>query len=258
VSTGPGDGGWPPDEPDHPRGEYDTEPLPVLSRRLSPPLGPGPGARRRYRQQHGGGPPLTEAGDALDDSVLTTEYGDPMPSPMVARYLFTTERFCGEWRRHWSILWREMVAVVAGTFLLGYLAGVTTMSSQLVVGAATVGWGLLLLWVAIRVGDWWFDRFVLTSRRVMVISGIVTRKVAMMPLARVTDMAYNQGPIGRVLNFGSFILESAGQDQALREVHHLPHPRQLYLLMLDEMYGPDPNPAPRRTRRRGDSTSGGD
>jgi hypothetical protein len=116
----------------------------------------------------------------------------------------------------------------------------------------------VVLWAAYRTGDWYFDRFVLTSRRVMVISGMITRKVAMMPLARVTDMAYNQGPIARVLGFGSFVLESAGQDQALREVHHLPHPRELYLLMLDEMYGPDPNPTPRRTRRRGDSTSGGD
>jgi uncharacterized membrane protein YdbT with pleckstrin-like domain len=110
--------------------------------------------------------------------------------------------------------------------------------------------------VSWRVGDWYYDRFVLTSRRVMVVSGMVNRKVAMMPLARVTDMAYNQSVLGRMLGYGSFILESAGQDQALREVHHLPQPRELYLLMLDEMYGPDPRPRPERRRR--DSTSGGD
>jgi membrane protein YdbS with pleckstrin-like domain len=191
----------------------------------------------------------------LDESAEVIDDGEPVPSSMVFRYLFTTERFVGEWRRHWSFLWREATGIVVATFLLGYLAGVMGRSG-LLVGTLTVVWGLVALWVAWRVGDWYFDRFVLTSRRVMVVSGMVSRKVAMMPLARVTDMAYNQSPVGRMLGYGSFILESAGQDQALREVHHLPHPRDLYLLMLDEMYGPDPRPRPERRRR--DSTSGGD
>jgi uncharacterized membrane protein YdbT with pleckstrin-like domain len=180
----------------------------------------------------------------LDDQAGVVPDGDPLPSPMVLRYLFTTERFVGEWRRHWSMLWREIVGTIAATFVLGYVAGRAGQTSGLFVGTATVVWGLVALWAAWRVGDWWFDRFVLTSRRVMVVSGMVSRKVAMMPLARVTDMAYNQSPLGRLLGYGSFILESAGQDQALREVHHLPHPRELYLLMLDEMYGPDPKARP--------------
>ena len=253
--SGPGSGEPPADRPDGPRREHDTEPLPGVPR---PPAAPPPGRRRsvwRNRRAFRSGTSNLEANGVLDESAGVTE-GEPVASGMVFRYLFTTERFVGEWRRHWSFLWREMTVLVVATFLLGYLAGVLGSSSGLLVGTATVGWGLVALWAAWRVGDWWFDRFVLTSRRVMVVSGMVSRKVAMMPLARVTDMAYNQSPLGRVLGYGSFILESAGQDQALREVHHLPHPRDLYLLMLDEMYGPDPRPRPERRRR--DSTSGGD
>ena len=36
-------------------------------------------------------------------------------------------------------------------------------------------------------------------------------------------------PTGRILGFGEFIVESAGQDQAMRNVKFLPYPEQLYL-----------------------------
>jgi membrane protein YdbS with pleckstrin-like domain len=261
------DGSQYPDEGEHPRHQHDTDPLPVLARRVVVPP-PGPGAPRRAfgsrRSRARYGPPneysvYNDVQEALKDSVALDDEGDPIPSEMVGRYLFTNERFCGEWRRHWTFLWKEIVAIVAATFVLGYVAG-TSGTGSMLAGVAGVAWAALALWVAWQVGDWYFDRFVLTSRRVMVVAGMVTRKVAMMPLARVTDMAYNQSPLGRMLGYGTFILESAGQEQALREINHLPDPRELYLLMVEEMYGPDPNPRRTRTRRdtTRDTTSGGD
>ena len=60
----------------------------------------------------------------------------------------------------------------------------------------------------------------------------------MMPLVRVTDMKYEQTPTGRALNYGTFVLESAGQEQALREIKNLPNPNELYLRVVEEMYEP--------------------
>ena len=51
-------------------------------------------------------------------------------------------------------------------------------------------------------------------------------------------MKYEQSPLGRALNYGTFVLESAGQEQALREVKHLPNPNELYLRVVEEMYEP--------------------
>jgi Bacterial PH domain len=51
----------------------------------------------------------------------------------------------------------------------------------------------------------------------------------MMPLSKVTDMSFQRSSLGRILGYGEFILESAGQEQALRVVDHLPYPEQLYL-----------------------------
>jgi hypothetical protein len=42
-------------------------------------------------------------------------------------------------------------------------------------------------------------------------------------------MSFQRSSLGRLLGYGEFILESAGQDQALRVVDHLPYPEQLYL-----------------------------
>jgi len=53
--------------------------------------------------------------------------------------------------------------------------------------------------------------------------------VNMMPLSKVTDMSFQRSATGRILGYGEFIVESAGQDQALRNVRFLPYPEQLYL-----------------------------
>jgi uncharacterized membrane protein YdbT with pleckstrin-like domain len=94
---------------------------------------------------------------------------------------------------------------------------------------AWIGCGILalrLIWKAI---GWRVNYFVVTSQRMILTSGVLTRTVAMMPLAKVTDMSFQRSFWGRLFGYGEFILESAGQDQALRTVDHIPYPEQLYL-----------------------------
>jgi membrane protein YdbS with pleckstrin-like domain len=161
------------------------------------------------------------------------------PTTLVARYLFPTERYRGEWKRHWIHLSGPLGIGAGATLLLGYLAGfLTRQEIDGLVTAAVLIWLAVISWVAWKVFDWYFDRFILTNKRVMVVNGIITRKVAMMPLLRVTDMKYEQSALGRMLSYGTFVLESAGQDQALREVKHLPNPNELYLRVVEEMYEP--------------------
>ncbi|MGH2602829.1 MAG: PH domain-containing protein [Dehalococcoidia bacterium] len=165
---------------------------------------------------------------------------EPEPSPLISRYLFPTERFRGEWRRHWVHLFRHAAIGVLATFVMGYLSGVFARNNaDTAMSVVVIVWLLVLAWVGWQFVDWWFDRFILTNKRVMVIAGVVTRHVAMMPLLRVTDMKYEQSPLGRMLNYGTFVMESAGQDQALREIKHLPNPNELYLRVCEEMYEPE-------------------
>jgi len=167
------------------------------------------------------------------------------PSRLSARYLFPSESFRGEWRLHSIHIANPLTVAVIATVALGGIAGAgeayldpAAAYTPWVAPLSILAWLATMGWVGLRIAYWHFYRFILTNKRVMVVEGIVARHVAMMPLARVTDMKYEQSPTGRMLNYGTFVIESAGQDQALREIPHLPNPNDLYLQVVEEMYEP--------------------
>jgi len=185
-----------------------------------------------------------QAGVGFDrvDLIATRE-----PSDLVRRYLFPTEKFRGEWRRHWIQLVRKLSIGVVATLVLGYAAGYFASKQQgMVLTVLVLVWLGVMAWVLWDVADWYYDRFILTNKRVMLVEGIISRNVAMMPLSRVTDMKYTQSALGRVLGYGTFEIESAGQEQALRNVPNLPNPTDLYLQVVEEMYEPEASEARRR------------
>jgi membrane protein YdbS with pleckstrin-like domain len=188
-----------------------------------------------------------QAGVGFDrvDWIATRE-----PSDLVRRYLFPTEKFRGEWRRHWIHLVKRLSIGVLATFILGYLAGYFAKQGiQMGLTILLIVWLAVIGWVLWDVAEWYYDRFILTNKRVMLIEGIIARKVAMMPLSRVTDMKYTQTALGRLLGYGRFEIESAGQEQALRNVDNLPNPTDLYLQVVEEMYEPEASEARRRPAR---------
>jgi membrane protein YdbS with pleckstrin-like domain len=258
-------GGLGPEEPEEQRRERDTEQIPRTRAEAHPPpdeaderSGHFVGTARVGAYASPGGatgspiPPGDEFPQFSEDELAELRFdatGAPlgrrvMPlddeaSPMVARYLFPTERYRGEWKRHWIHLTNPLLIGVVATFGLGYFSGFLTQLEVAGVWVfAVVIWALIMGWIAWRVADWYFDRFILTNKRLMLVNGLITRRVAMMPLIKVTDMKYEQSPLGRMLSYGTFVLESAGQDQALRKVDHMPNPNEVYLRIVEEMYEP--------------------
>lgn len=88
---------------------------------------------------------------------------------------------------------------------------------------------LALAWLGGQVWVWLDEYFVVTSARLIKTSGFISKRVDMMPLPKVTDMSFHRSFWGRILGYGEFIVESAGQEQALRRILPLPYPEQLYL-----------------------------
>ncbi|HWL65097.1 MAG TPA: PH domain-containing protein, partial [Actinomycetota bacterium] len=82
--------------------------------------------------------------------------------------------------------------------------------------------------LAWRMWEWRADRIVVTDRRIFEVSGVLTRKVASMPLVKMTDITYRRSVLGRLLGYGELIVETAGQDQSLNRITHLPHPDDFY------------------------------
>jgi membrane protein YdbS with pleckstrin-like domain len=216
-----------------------TQPIPAMAGRsgagdseLASELSPAEVANLRRGGRGGRGQrPGSSRFGASPDEVATR---------FVAQYLFPTERFRGEWRKHWIHIALEYLIGAAVTFLLGLASGWFAKHNQSgLLGLAVLIWLVIMAFLGWRVADWYFDRFVLTNKRIMVVNGLVSRTVGMMPLVRVTDMKYTQSALGRMLNYGTFVVESAGLDQALRRVPHMRRPIEIYLRIVEEMYEPE-------------------
>ncbi|HET6394643.1 MAG TPA: PH domain-containing protein [Blastococcus sp.] len=151
----------------------------------------------------------------------------PRASKDVQKYLLPDEKAVVATRRHWAVLIEPTVkflpAFVAGGWLLLLDPDnrVTSSAGLLVLLASLVYYGL-------RVAEWWMRHFIVSTRRVLLTSGIVARTVTLLPLRRITDLTWKETVLGQVLGYGTFRFESAGQQQALSEITFLPGADVLY------------------------------
>ena len=145
----------------------------------------------------------------------------------VSRYLLPHERSCITVRIHPAKLAGPLILVFGGLVAVGELTR-RSVRPKIVWGAYLP----VLLYFLQRVAARQATYFTVTDNRMILVSGFAVRKVAMMPLTRVTDMSFRRSALGRLLGYGEFIIESAGragQEQALRTINFLPYPEQLYL-----------------------------
>lgn len=168
-------------------------------------------------------------------------HGDSAPSA-VSRYLLPHEQQHIMVRRHPAILLRPVLEILGGLIIAGLVSQFLSqngMSQALVI--VWWAWLLLLIRFVWKVAEWSVDYFVVTSKRIIVTYGLIVRKVAMMPLSKVTDMSFQRSLLGRLLGYGEFVLESAGQDQALSRIDFIPYPETLYLDVCAMLFPSDSN-----------------
>jgi uncharacterized membrane protein YdbT with pleckstrin-like domain len=146
----------------------------------------------------------------------------------VNRYLLPHERSYITVRIHPAVLARPLIlfsGLVSGGLVAARKLSNRPVRPEMVGGAYLP----VLLYFLYRLAARQVTYFTVTDNRMILVSGLVVRKVAMMPLAKVTDMSFQRSAMGRVFGYGEFIVESADQGQALRSVNFLPYPEQLYL-----------------------------
>ncbi|MDN5769075.1 MAG: PH domain-containing protein [Humibacillus sp.] len=139
-------------------------------------------------------------------------------------------------REHWARV-AEPIITTAAVFAVAILVDWRiTASTEFI--ATALWWCFFvtvfrLLW---RLLQWRHNWFVATEKRLLLRYGLITHKVAMMPLSKVTDMTYERTIPGQLLGYGRFILESAGQDQALHIINWVPHPDVTYRAICAEIF----------------------
>ncbi len=174
-----------------------------------------------------------------------------LPGP--SRYLARRETVVLEVHRHFMALFRPF-AVAVGAVMVASALGATMGAdargrpSETLLGLVAVFFVVRFLWKWL---EWQVDRLVVTDQRIFEVSGVLTRKVASMPLSKLTDMTYRRSPWGRLFGYGELIVETAGQTQALSNIRFVPRPDSFYRTVTSlvtaraappERYRPEPAP----------------
>ena len=115
---------------------------------------------------------------------------------------------------HWKTLIRPALvaaAVVAVALVAEVLipSGSAAAAERLIVAAiAILG---LMLWLMVPVLRWRTTTYELTTRRLRMRDGVVTRHGRDIPLARINDISFSKGLLDRLFGSGRLVVESAGE-----------------------------------------------
>jgi uncharacterized membrane protein YdbT with pleckstrin-like domain len=154
----------------------------------------------------------------------------------VDEYLLPTERRVIRVRQHWAKMAKDLV--LTGLFLLLMVALQTHLPAGVVVDNLTFYLALAaVVRFTVKTILWWIERIVITDKRVMLAQGIITHKVGMMPLSKVTDLTFERTLDGRMLGYGTIVVESAGQIQALNRITYVPRPEEIYEALSELIFG---------------------
>jgi len=98
------------------------------------------------------------------------------------------------------------------------------------VSSVQIGWlPFVLCWGFALHAGWLglnehMDRFVITNMRVFRIRGVLSRRLATMPISRILDITVDKPLLGRMLSYGHFVFESAAQEQGLKDIRYVGDP----------------------------------
>jgi uncharacterized membrane protein YdbT with pleckstrin-like domain len=139
--------------------------------------------------------------------------------PHVEKYISTTadEQQVLEVKKHWAASAWAAARLVIGViiFISGFAYQAPVFYVFAVIG---LGLGLQALW---HILEEYRDRFVITNQRVFRVNGILSTARASVPLLRILDITVNKPVIGRWLNYGHFVFESAAQVQGLNSITYV-------------------------------------
>lgn len=121
------------------------------------------------------------------------------------------ETIAFELKPHWrALLWPAIVLlleVFVGVFLF------TTFDNQILRWIIIAVGVVILVWqTLIPFARWLTTQYVFTSRRIIVRRGLITREGRDMPLSKVNNVSFSVSLLGRIINYGTLVVESASDD----------------------------------------------
>jgi sugar phosphate permease len=110
----------------------------------------------------------------------------------VNKFLLPHERQVISVNQHPAVLIRPIFEVLVGLAIVGWVSSSIAHGNNTVILVIWILLAFLLLRLLWKVFDWLTNYFVITSQRLLLTQGFLTRKVEMIPLAKVTDMGFQR------------------------------------------------------------------
>jgi uncharacterized membrane protein YdbT with pleckstrin-like domain len=150
------------------------------------------------------------------------------------------EQFVLRLHPHWKTLLRPffllaVIVIAAIVALIMLPTGKDTGLVRVAIGVAV--FIAVIVWCVVPLLRWKTTSYELTTRRLSLRTGILSRFGRDFPLIRISDVSFSHGPIDRLLGCGKLVIESAGEHGQL-VFNEVPNVQQvqsiLFQLVADE------------------------
>ncbi len=149
---------------------------------------------------------------------------------------------------HWKTLVRPVLLTFVVVAVL--LAGEVLIPGNRYAWAerlalAVVAVVALMWWLMIPILAWRTTVYELTTRRMRLRDGVLTRSGRDIPLSRITDVSFRKGVLDRILGSGTLVVESAGEhgELTLTEIPHVERVSALLSQLMEDERLRDSRPA---------------
>ena len=155
------------------------------------------------------------------------------------RVLLRTEKVLFAVRKHPAEIAWPLIAAFVGFFAAIALTPTLVAGESSIQGLIWIAWFVLFGWAVWRYINWRATFFVITGRRIILLTGIFVRSNKTMPIPRLTELEEIFTPIGEILGYATFVIESAGQAD-LGRIRFMPFPDNMYEEIMLRVNGPLP------------------
>jgi uncharacterized membrane protein YdbT with pleckstrin-like domain len=152
-------------------------------------------------------------------------------------YLISSERRVIRVRRHWAFVLRVMAETVGIVIAWALLSALVPDDIWLVEALLWYVVAAAVLRFAYKALEWWLEVIIVTDKRFMLSTGVIIRKISMMPITKVTDLSFLRTVGGQLLGYGTLRVESAGQKQDLEKIDYLPQPEAVFDAISELIFG---------------------
>lgn len=127
-----------------------------------------------------------------------------------------------------------LVVVLAVALFLDGLTG-SAILGYLIWAVALV---VVLWWVVRPFLNWLTATYTITNRRLITRHGILSRQGHDIPLSRISDVAYELGPVDRMLGCGTLLISDASTNGQVR-LHDIPNVEETQRTLTELLAGTD-------------------